>query len=551
MKYIKLLLGLILIALAVPGSITASGQGGGKKVQAVYEGELKKPVHISNFSGDDYFSARDVAQAYGSSLIYHPVTGKVALLMNNRRLDIYIKSTRVYIDGQKKRLSIPTRLVAGELYVPASFILSGDFAKFTGTVSQYNPSPGILTIDRKTNLSPPRFYSNPGSTQIIIELGEVFPYEWNEKQPGFLSVTFQGGHVSEGKTEVADGVVKGIETKNIGRQARVTVTLDSSAGKAEKIYYEASKKLVITIPKAGSEKLLLQAAAQGATAVSSGTFAETGVSSAAAGGYELSPATDTAALGLLPALAAVTPAVSASSQKKKLIILDAGHGGDDPGAIGPNGTKEKDINLAIVFELKRLFEEDGEYNVLLTRMDDTFIPLVERTSFANDHKADMFIAVHCNANMDKNVNGFEIYFLSEHASDSDAAATAVLENSVVRLEGKPNKKRAKLQELLWSMTVNEFINESAELCSMIGSEVPRRTKIENRGVKQAEFFVLRGAIMPAVLVECAFLSNYGEEAKLRTKRLQAGMADSIFEGVKKYDRKRESLNAKNQQNETF
>jgi N-acetylmuramoyl-L-alanine amidase len=155
----------------------------------------------------------------------------------------------------------------------------------------------------------------------------------------------------------------------------------------------------------------------------------------------------------------------------------------------------------------------------------------------------MFIAVHCNANMNRDVAGFEIYFLSENASDSDAAATAVLENSVVRLEGKPNRKRAKLQELLWSMTVNEFINESSELCSIIGGEVTRRIKIENRGVKQAGFFVLRGAMMPAVLVECAFLSNYGEEAKLKTKKFQSGIADSIFEGVKKYYQRQENLHA--------
>jgi N-acetylmuramoyl-L-alanine amidase len=181
--------------------------------------------------------------------------------------------------------------------------------------------------------------------------------------------------------------------------------------------------------------------------------------------------------------------------------------------------------------------------VLLTRADDSFIPLVERTSFANDKKADMFIAVHCNANMNREVAGFEIYFLSENASDSDAAATAVLENSVVRLE-KPSQKRAKVQEIQWSMTVNEFINESSELCSIIGGEVSRRLKIENRGVKQAGFFVLRGAMMPAVLVECAFLSNYGEEAKLKTRKFQSSMADSIYEGVKRYEQRQENLRAR-------
>jgi N-acetylmuramoyl-L-alanine amidase len=94
------------------------------------------------------------------------------------------------------------------------------------------------------------------------------------------------------------------------------------------------------------------------------------------------------------------------------------------------------------------------------------------------------------------------------------------------------------------MTVNEFINESAELCSFVAGEAPRRTKVENRGVKQAGFFVLKGAQMPATLVECAFLSNYAEEAKLRTKRFQSYVADSIYEGVKKYYLRKETVNAK-------
>ncbi|MEI8218329.1 MAG: N-acetylmuramoyl-L-alanine amidase, partial [Elusimicrobiota bacterium] len=123
----------------------------------------------------------------------------------------------------------------------------------------------------------------------------------------------------------------------------------------------------------------------------------------------------------------------------------------------------------------------------------------------------------------------------------DAAATAMLENSVVKLEGKPTKKRARVQSLLWSLAINEFINESSELCSFIAGEATKHTKVANRGVKQAGFFVLKGAQMPAVLVECSFLSNYAEEAKLKTRKFQAGMADSIYEGVKRYEERRAKL----------
>jgi N-acetylmuramoyl-L-alanine amidase len=222
-------------------------------------------------------------------------------------------------------------------------------------------------------------------------------------------------------------------------------------------------------------------------------------------------------------------------------VLDAGHGGDDPGAIGPNGTKEKDINLKIVNELKELFENDGGYRVILTRTDDTFIPLAERTQIANDQKADLFVSVHCNASINKNMGGFEVYFLNENASDPEAAATAILENSVVRLEEKPSGNKAKLQQLLWSMVVNEFINESSELCCMVGSQVVKRTKLQNRGVKQAGFYVLRGTQMPAILVETAFLSHAGEEAKLNQTKFKKQMADAIYNGVKNYAHRRQQL----------
>jgi N-acetylmuramoyl-L-alanine amidase len=227
------------------------------------------------------------------------------------------------------------------------------------------------------------------------------------------------------------------------------------------------------------------------------------------------------------------------NKRKKIIILDAGHGGEDPGAVGPNGTKEKDINLEIVYELKKIFDNDDDYEIILTRKDDTFIPLAERTNIANEHNADLFISIHCNANFDRSINGFEIYFLSEKATDSEAAATAVLENSVLKLEGKPSKKRALLENMLWSMVINEHINDSSELSSLIASETPSRVKIPNNGVKQASFYVLRGTQMPAVLVESAFISNYAQEAKFGLKKFRTAIADSIYEGIVKYYARKE------------
>ena len=230
----------------------------------------------------------------------------------------------------------------------------------------------------------------------------------------------------------------------------------------------------------------------------------------------------------------IIPKQKEIAKDAKIIVLDAGHGGKDPGAIGPHGTKEKDVNLAIVLQLEKIFKRDKNYKVILTRQDDTFIPLVERANIANKNKADLFISVHCNANLKRTASGFEIYFLSEKASDKEAISTETLENSVIALEDKSDEKKTVLQNMLWSLVVNEYINESSELSSFVVAEASGRLKIPSRGIKQANFYVLRGTQMPSVLVETAYISNYTEEAKLNTSSFQKSAADSIYEGVKKY-----------------
>ena len=236
----------------------------------------------------------------------------------------------------------------------------------------------------------------------------------------------------------------------------------------------------------------------------------------------------------------IMPKQQEIAKDAKIIVLDAGHGGKDPGAIGPHGTKEKDINLAIVLQLEKVFKKDKNYKVILTRNDDTFIPLVERANIANKHKADLFISVHCNANLNRNASGFEVYFLSENASDTEAISTETLENSVLALEDKSDEKKTVLQNMLWSMVVNEYINESSELSSFVVAEASGRLKVPSRGTKQANFYVLRGTQMPSILVETAYISNYTEESKLNTGSFQKSTADSIYEGVKKYYARRKA-----------
>lgn len=257
------------------------------------------------------------------------------------------------------------------------------------------------------------------------------------------------------------------------------------------------------------------------------------------------PSPAAAASPAKPSEASVTPVpvplpVPAKKSRRrsaiKTIVVDAGHGGKDPGAIGRGGTKEKDINLLIALELARILEIEGGYDVLLTRTDDTFVPLVDRSLFANEKKADLFISIHCNASVRRKEGGFEIYYLAEESSDPHAEETEHLENAVIALEDPKSPKKKKLQDLLFSMAQTEFINESSLLSNAVNRSVKKRVNIESRGVKQANFHVLHGVNMPSVLVESGFMTYQAEEQKLRSRKFRSSLVDAILTGVQNYEK---------------
>lgn len=217
------------------------------------------------------------------------------------------------------------------------------------------------------------------------------------------------------------------------------------------------------------------------------------------------------------------------------VVIDPGHGGKDPGTQGSRGIEEKTINLLIARELADALREKQGYEVLLTRMDDSFVPLAERAEIANRHNADLFISVHCNASLSSKLKGFEVYFLSEDASDARADATARLENAPLALEGKSVPTPGQLQAVLRSLVKNANINEASALGALIDRHVADRTAEPSLGVKQAAFYVLRGAEMPAVLIETGFLTNPKEERLLQSASFRKKLVNGILAGIAAYD----------------
>ncbi len=220
------------------------------------------------------------------------------------------------------------------------------------------------------------------------------------------------------------------------------------------------------------------------------------------------------------------------------IVLDPGHGGRETGAIGPGGSAEKDLTLILAHDLKDRLEADMPVRVALTRDGDADPPLDERSAFANQRQADLFISLHLNSSPGASARGAETFFLSLEASDERAADLAAAENVEESTEGNPlagsDDALTDLRLILWDLAQSHYLAESQRLAGIIQQELNAALELRDRGVKQAPFRVLRGAAMPAVLVELGFVSNPEEEAKLRDSAYRARLVGALARAVARY-----------------
>jgi N-acetylmuramoyl-L-alanine amidase len=221
------------------------------------------------------------------------------------------------------------------------------------------------------------------------------------------------------------------------------------------------------------------------------------------------------------------------SAKIRKIVIDAGHGGNDPGAIGRTGLREKDVNLDIAKRLSTLLRSDG-IQVVMTRSSDRFIPLSTRVAIANNSRADLFISIHSNANRVRSLNGFEVYYVAGSVSDAKRAYASA-NNAVLNLDNAYFSGRSlELKAIVWDLIYTNSRAESIELARSLCQAMNSNLEARILGVKGARFEVLRGARMPAVLIETGFLSNYNEERMLKNSYYRQRIAQSLEQGVREY-----------------
>lgn len=219
------------------------------------------------------------------------------------------------------------------------------------------------------------------------------------------------------------------------------------------------------------------------------------------------------------------------------IVLDAGHGGKDPGAIGLGGTREKDIVLRLVLDLGAIIKREwSDIKVVYTRSDDRFIPLKQRGKIANRNDGKLFVSIHCNAAENRAAKGAEVYILGPHKNQA-ALRVAMLENAAIKQEEDYQTKYKGFSEehmIMSSLAQNAFTLQSKEAARHVLEGMEKKTKINGRGVRQAGFMVLWTPSMPSLLVEAGYLSNREEEKMLRRREVQKNIARGIFNGLKQY-----------------
>ena len=220
----------------------------------------------------------------------------------------------------------------------------------------------------------------------------------------------------------------------------------------------------------------------------------------------------------------------AADRPIRRIIVDAGHGGHDTGAIGPRGVREKDVTLAMAKKLAARLRASG-FEVTLTRTDDRYLKLEERTAIANLARGDLFVSLHTNANPRRDRSGVETYFLNV-TDDRYARRLAARENGTMDLEESPGD----VTRILTDLNSTSSAGASRTLARQVQKEITARTRqaqgpVRDRGVKSALFYVLLGARMPAVLVETAFISNRAEEQRLASPAYQQLVADGVARAI--------------------
>ncbi len=452
--------------------------------------EIAVPVTI-NQSGP-MFGLSPIVEALGGKMTSDESGESITLRIADKDVVIGPGNAIITVGDNIVSLSQPPSRGEGGLQVPADF-LRKTFGDLLGYAFEWHPEISRLTIARRGSRELAvtlDVVHLQGMTTIVLQFPEEPRYQIDRSQAGAITVQMLSDRLTPPPAkEVQDPLVQAVVIEP--QQVRIQL---AAGAQAENYVLENPFRLVFDIHSTSSVEVPAQPLERARRA----------------------------------------PGIH-------LIVIDPGHGGAESGAVGPGGVMEKDLTLEFARELAGKLGRLG-VQTLLTRNEDATVPHDARPALANQNKADLFISIHLNSSLGAGAHGTETYFLSPQATDARAARAAAAENATPPAAGStataPGAGAAAEQEdvdlILWDLAQSHHLSESQRLANLIQGEFNTALQLKDRGVKQAPFRVLKGATMPAVLVELGFISNPEEEKKLQDPAYRDQLLDSLVTAIARY-----------------
>jgi len=490
MFYIILITGLFAILFPLSSTFAQSSE-----IKILLDNQPLETVVPSVIENDRLFvSARNVVEALGGRITWFPALKLMTININGHTSRLVIDDPSLEIDEKVISLEMPARILENRVMIPLEVIkiiaeVDIKWENQIKTLSINTIRPYLLEV---------RSYSHPDKTRVVIDLSEKTEFRADKLiNPDRIFIDIMGSIAKLEDTskqiKIDDGVIKTVRTAQFNQEiTRVVFDLYQEA-RYELFSLIEPDRVVVDIFKSGKEAAVSET---------------------------------------LPAKPEEKPAPGPEITGKRVVIIDPGHGGKDPGAIGPTGLKEKEVTLGIALYLEKLLKGAG-IPTYLTRSKDEFIYLEDRTNFANQKNGFIFVSLHANSvlNHRPSAEGIETFVLSSKYIGASARDVADRENIASRAHPELDTD---LALIIADLEESANINYSLDFAEIVQKKLVNYLKLKDRGVKQAPFVVLKGANMVAVIVEVAFISNPKEEKLLKNNEFKQKSAQALFEAIKYY-----------------
>jgi N-acetylmuramoyl-L-alanine amidase len=454
------------------------------------------PTDISPIvvDGHIYLPARDVIEALNGRTTWFPALKLLNLKLGSKEVSLVIDSIEAEVNGKKLILENAPSIIENRVLIPLEVL-----HLLTDTETEWDKSSQEITITgHKPQVTYIRSFSHPDKTRIVIDISEKSSYHvLTLRDPERLVVDIDASLNQANKKEeeinVDDLLVKKVRSGQFTPE-KVRIVADLK-GKYEFEVFDLSspERIVLDIFVPQSQ------------------------------------------IGTVPQTEIIQETIVVDTKKNNeyVIVLDPGHGGNQPGAIGTGGLKEKDVVLDIALKARKLLQDNG-FTVYLTRDKDVDISLEKRPLFALQKEADVFISIHTNSAIQKGsptAKGIETYVLNSRYIGASAKDVADRENRASKVN---NYEDDILNQIIADLEESASIGFSLDFADIVQKNLIQSTSLTNRGVKQAPFIVLKGVNMAAVLIEVGFISNPNEEKLLKTPEFREKVAQALTRSVKDY-----------------